>query len=105
MARRCGDLSVHEVATYFGVAEEAVRRWMRQAVIDDGVRDGQISSEGAELVSLRRDKSRLEMENEILRGARLLHPGLLHLAGPTGHRSRLARPPHDPHTTPTRSTP
>ena len=82
VARRRGDLSVHEVATYFGVAEEAGRRWMRQAVIDDGVRDGQTSSERAELVTLRREKRLLEMEKEILRGARLFHPGLLRPGGP-----------------------
>ena len=69
MVARRGDLSVHEVATDFGVAEETVRRWMRQADVDDGVRDGQTSSERAELVTLRREKRRLEMENEILRRA------------------------------------
>ncbi|MFM2437322.1 MAG: hypothetical protein RLZ55_128, partial [Actinomycetota bacterium] len=31
MVARRGDLSVHEVATDFGVAEETVRRWMKQA--------------------------------------------------------------------------
>ena len=46
-----------------------VRRWMRQADIDDGVRDGKTSAEQSELVQLRRDKRRLEMENEILRRA------------------------------------
>ncbi len=40
MVARRGDLSVHEVATDFGVAEETVRRWMRQADVDDGVRTG-----------------------------------------------------------------
>lgn len=66
---RRGDLSVHEVAADFGVAEETVRRWMKQADIDDGVRDGRTSSEQSELVALRREKRRLEMENEILRRA------------------------------------
>jgi len=46
-----------------------VRRWVRQADIDDGVRDGQTSAEQSELVQLRRDKRRLEMENEILHRA------------------------------------
>jgi transposase len=48
---------------------ESVRRWVRQADVDDGVVDGQTSSEQNELVQLRRDKRRLEMENEILRRA------------------------------------
>ena len=69
MVARRGDLSVPEVATDFGIAEETVRRCMRQADIDDGVRDGKTSAEQSELVQLRRDKRRLEMENEILRRA------------------------------------
>ena len=68
VARR-GDLTVPEVADDFGVSEESVRRWMRQADIDDGIKDGQTSAEQSELVQLRREKRRLEMENEILRRA------------------------------------
>jgi transposase len=68
VARR-GDLTVPEVAHDFGVSEQSVRRWVRQADIDDGVRDGQTSAEQSELVQLRREKRRLEMENEILRRA------------------------------------
>ena len=68
VARR-GDLRVPEVASDFGVSEESVRRWMRQADVDDGIRDGQTTSEQAEMVRLRREKRRLEMENEILRRA------------------------------------
>ena len=68
VARR-GDLTIPEVAVDFGVSQESVRRWMRQAEIDDGVREGKTSTEQSELVRLRRDKRRLEMENEILRRA------------------------------------
>jgi transposase-like protein len=68
VARR-GDLTVPEVAVDFDVSEESVRRWMRQADIDEGIKDGQTSIEQTELVQLRRDKRRLEMENEILRRA------------------------------------
>jgi transposase len=68
VARR-RDLSVAEVAVDFGIAVETVRRWMRQADIDDGIKDGLTSSEQSEIVQLRRDKRRLEMENEILRRA------------------------------------
>jgi transposase len=53
VARR-GDLSVAEVAVDFGVSEESVRRWMRQADIDDGIKDGLTSAEQAEVVQLRR---------------------------------------------------
>ena len=68
VARR-GDLTLAEVAADFGIAPESVRRWMRQADIDDGIKDGLTSAERSELVSLRREKPRLEMENEILRRA------------------------------------
>ena len=64
-----GDLSVAEVASDFDISEQSVRRWMRQADVDDGIKDGQTSSEQTEIVQLRRDKRRLEMENEILRRA------------------------------------
>lgn len=66
---RCGDLTVAEVAADFQISEESVRRWVRQADIDDGVKDGLTSAEQSEVVQLRREKRRLEMENEILRRA------------------------------------
>ncbi len=68
VARR-GDLSVNEVAVDFDIAPESVRRWVRQADIDDGVKEGLTSAEQSELVTLRRRARRLEMENEILRRA------------------------------------
>ena len=68
VARR-GDLTIPEVAADFDVSPESVRRWMRQADIDDGVVNGQTSAEQSELVQLRREKRRLEQENEILRRA------------------------------------
>ena len=68
VARR-GDLSVAEVAADFDVSPESVRRWMRQADIDDGIKDGLTTAEQAEIVRLRRSNRRLEMENEILRRA------------------------------------
>ena len=68
VARR-GDLTIGEVAADFDVSVESVRRWMRQADIDDGVKDGLTTAEQSEIVQLRRDKRRLEMENEILRRA------------------------------------
>jgi len=68
VARR-GDLTFAEVASDFGVSPESVRRWVRQAEIDDGVRDGLTTAEQSEVVQLRRDKRRLEMEVEILRRA------------------------------------
>jgi len=68
VARR-GDLSQAEVAADFDISPESVRRWVRQADVDDGVVDGQTSSEQNELVQLRRKARRLEQKNEILRRA------------------------------------
>ena len=68
VARR-GDLTMAEVAADFDISIESVRRWVRQCEIDEGVRDGLTSAEQVEVVQLRRDKRRLEMENEILRRA------------------------------------
>jgi len=68
VARR-GDLTVAEVAADFDIAPESVRRWMRQADIDDGIKDGLTTAEQNELVQLRRKTRRLEMENEVLRRA------------------------------------
>jgi len=68
VARR-GDLTLAEVAADFDVSIESVRRWMRQADVDDGMRDGLTSAEQSELVQLRRKARRLEMEVEILRRA------------------------------------
>lgn len=68
VARR-GDLTIAEVAADFDVSPESVRRWMRQADIDDGITNGQTTAEHEEVVRLRRENRRLEMENEILRRA------------------------------------
>ena len=68
VARR-GDLTIAEVAADVDISVESVRRWMRQAEIDDGIKDGLTTAEQSELVQLRREKRRLEMENEILRRA------------------------------------
>jgi len=68
VARR-GDLSVVEVAADFDLPTKTIYRWMRQADIDDGIKDGLTSTEQTEMVRMRREIRRLEMENEILRRA------------------------------------
>ena len=68
VARR-GDLTIAEVAADFDISQESIRRWMRQADVDDGIVDGVTSAEQAELVQLRRRLRTAEMEVEILRRA------------------------------------
>jgi transposase len=60
---------IAQIAKDLGVAESGLRRWMAQADIDDGKREGLSSDERRELVELRRQKRVLEMEVEILRRA------------------------------------
>ncbi|WP_158544908.1 helix-turn-helix domain-containing protein [Blastococcus sp. TF02-9] len=81
VARR-GDLSQTEVAANFDISVESVRRWVRQADIEDGVVDGRTSAEQNKLVQLCREKRRLEMGNEFLSRAAATPGCLLRCANP-----------------------
>jgi transposase-like protein len=60
---------VSQIAKDLGISEWCLRNWMASADIDEGRKEGLTSDERKELVALRRDKRRLETENEILRRA------------------------------------
>lgn len=60
---------VAQVARNLGISESCLRRWMDQAAVDSGVKEGLTSTEKRELVELRRKNRVLEMENEILKRA------------------------------------
>ena len=66
---RLREKPIAQIAKDLGVAESGLRRWMAQADIDEGKRDGLSSDERKELVELRRQKRVLEMEVEILKRA------------------------------------
>lgn len=68
LARQPGS-SVASVAKELRISEPGLRRWMRQDDVDAGRKEDLSSAEHDELVQLRRDKRRLEMENEILKRA------------------------------------
>ena len=57
------------VARREGVGKESVRRWVIQAQIDGGQRQGATSEELAEIRELKAKVRRLEEDNEILRRA------------------------------------
>ena len=66
---RAGDRSIAQVARDFDLTPSAVRRWVDQAQIDAGERDGRSSEERKELSDLRREVKRLKEDNEILKRA------------------------------------
>src|SRR5438034_11139903 len=68
-ACRRGDRTIAAVARDFDLTETAVRKWVNQADIDDGRRDGLTSTEREELALLRRENRRLAQDVEILKRA------------------------------------
>ena len=66
---RAGDRSIPEVARDFDLTESSVRRWVEQAEIDAGERDGLTTEERQELAQLRRENRRLKEDVEILKRA------------------------------------
>ena len=71
IVERCqaGDRTVAQVARDFDLAETAVRKWVRQAEIDAGQRDGLTSDERQELAQLRRENRRLQADVDLLKRA------------------------------------
>jgi transposase len=68
LARR-GDRSVVELCRDMDLVESALRRWIAQAEVDEGKRDGPTSAERDEVVALRKRVRVLEEEREILKKA------------------------------------
>lgn len=67
LARR-GDRPIAVVAQRLQISESCLRRWLVQAEVDDNGSDSRLTSvEKRELAQLRRDKRRLERENQLLK--------------------------------------
>jgi transposase len=62
--------AIARVAELLGVGTaETVRKWVRQAEVDDGQRPGTTTSESEELKRLRRENAELKRANGILKAA------------------------------------
>lgn len=65
------------VAGRRGFGAESLRRWVRQAQVDSGQRDGVTSSEADEIKRLRRENRELREANAILKDAAVFFAGEL----------------------------
>ena len=68
---RLGEKPVAAIAKDLQISESCLRNWMAQSDTDDGSRSSSrlTTDEKRELAELRKDKRRLEIENEILKRA------------------------------------
>ena len=66
---RTTDKSVAEIAKELDLTESAVARWVKQAEVDAGNREGLTTSEREELAYLRRENRILREERDILKRA------------------------------------
>ncbi len=61
--------AIRSIAGKIGCTPETLRRWVRQAEVDQGARSGQSTSERERMKELERENRELRRANEILRKA------------------------------------
>jgi len=61
--------AITSIAHKFGVSAETLRKWVRKAEVDDGLRSGLTSDERERLKGLEREVRELRRANEILKSA------------------------------------
>jgi transposase len=60
---------ISQIAKDFGISESCLHRWLKRAEIEDGVREGLMLADEAEIRELKKRNRLLEQENEVLRRA------------------------------------
>jgi transposase len=66
---RLKERPIAQIAKSLGISESCLRNWLAQADADEGKSNALTTAERAEIALLRKEKRRLEVENEILRQA------------------------------------
>jgi transposase len=61
--------AILSIAEKMGVGKETLRKWVRRAEIDDGLRPGVTSAEAQRIKDLERENRGLRRANEILKAA------------------------------------
>jgi transposase len=61
--------AICSIAERFGATSETMRRWVRQAEVDDGARPGVSTTEAKRIKDLERENRELRRANEILKSA------------------------------------
>jgi len=61
--------AICSIAEKFGTTSETMRRWVRQAEVDDGARPGVSTTEATRIKDLERENRELRRANEILKSA------------------------------------
>jgi transposase len=64
LAREPGN-TIRQVARELGVSYESLRKWVHQADVDDGCKEGLTTEERDELRRLRKENHRLRQERDI----------------------------------------
>jgi transposase len=61
--------AIRSIGAKLGVGTESLRKWVRQAEVDTGLKPGTTTEESAQLKALKRENAELKRANEILKAA------------------------------------
>jgi transposase len=61
--------AIRSIGAKLDVGVESLRKWVRQAEVDTGIKPGTTTEESAQLKALKRENAELKRANEILKAA------------------------------------